>query len=264
MLICHHCNRRQANPTQCPQCRSQRIRYFGIGTERVEATVREMFPQARVLRWDADTARLRGSHEAFLQEFISGRADVLVGTQMIAKGLDLPRVTLVGVVSADIALYLPDFRAAERTFQLLMQVAGRAGRSPLGGRVIIQTYHPELSLIQAAARHDYNLFYREELRNRRQANYPPFKRLARLIYVGSGAERAQHEAERMAQQVRLHVARTGTPGVEIIGPAPCFYERLGGDYRWHILIRADRPEEVLRPITLPIGWRVDIDPVDLL
>lgn len=263
-LICHHCNRRQANPTRCPQCRSQRIRYFGIGTERVETTVREMFPQARVLRWDADTARLRGSHEAFLQDFISGRANVLVGTQMIAKGLDLPRVTLVGVISADIALYLPDFRAAERTFQLLMQVAGRAGRSPLGGQVIIQTYHPELPLIQAAARHDYALFYRDELCHRRQANYPPFKRLARLIYVGSGAERAQHEAERMAQQVRLHVARTGIPGVEVIGPAPCFYERLGGDYRWHILIRADQPEEVLRPVTLPIGWRVDIDPVDLL
>ncbi|MCS7260344.1 MAG: primosomal protein N' [Anaerolineae bacterium] len=264
MLVCHHCNRRQVNPTRCPQCRGQRIRYLGIGTERVEATVREMFPQARVLRWDADTARLRGSHEAFLQDFISGRANVLVGTQMIAKGLDLPRVTLVGVINADIALYLPDFRAAERTFQLLMQVAGRAGRSPLGGQVIIQTYHPELPLIQAAARHDYTLFYRDELRHRRQAHYPPFKRLARLIYVGSGAERAQHEAERMAQQVRLHVARTGTPGVEIIGPAPCFYERLGGDYRWHILIRADRPEEVLRPVTLPIGWRVDIDPVDLL
>ncbi len=264
MLVCHHCNRRQVNPTQCPQCHGHRIRYFGIGTERVEATVREMFPQARVLRWDADTARLRGSHEAFLQEFISGRANVLVGTQMIAKGLDLPRVTLVGVISADVALYLPDFRAAERTFQLLMQVAGRAGRSPLGGRVIIQTYHPELALIQAAAQHDYTLFYREELRSRRQANYPPFKRLARLIYFGSGAERAQHEAERMAQQVRLQVARTGMPGVEIIGPAPCFYERLGAEYRWHILIRADRPEEVLRPITLPIGWRVDIDPVDLL
>ncbi|MGQ9787417.1 MAG: replication restart helicase PriA [Anaerolineae bacterium] len=264
MLICHHCNRRQANPTQCPQCHSHRIRYFGIGTERVEAAVREMFPQARVLRWDADTARLRGSHEAFLQEFISGRANVLVGTQMIAKGLDLPRVTLVGVISADVALYLPDFRAAERTFQLLMQVAGRAGRSPLGGRVIIQTYHPELALIQAVAQHDYTLFYRNELRSRRQANYPPFKRLARLIYVGSGAERAQHEAERMAQQMRLHVARTGMPSVEIIGPAPCFYERLGGDYRWHILIRAEQPEEVLRPVTLPIGWRVDIDPVDLL
>jgi len=264
MLICHHCNWRQANPTQCPQCHGHRIRYFGIGTERVEAAVREMFPQARVLRWDADTARLRGSHEAFLQEFISGRANVLVGTQMIAKGLDLPRVTLVGVISADVALYLPDFRAAERTFQLLMQVAGRAGRSPLGGQVIIQTYHPESALIQAAARHDYALFYRDELRSRRQGHYPPFKRLARLIYVGSGAERAQREAERMAQLVRLHVARTGVPGTEIIGPAPCFYERLGGDYRWHILVRADRPEEVLRPLTLPIGWRVDIDPMDLL
>ncbi len=263
-LICHHCNRRQANPNQCPVCQTRRIRYFGLGTERVEAAVRDMFPTARPLRWDRDTARARGSHEAFLSQFVEGQANVLIGTQMIAKGLDMPRVTLVGVISADTALFLPDFRAAERTFQLLVQVAGRAGRSPLGGRVIIQTYHPELPLIRAAAAHDYGAFCRNELVDRHQGHYPPFKRLARLVFTGSGARRAEEEAEGMAQTLKAHSARQGEPGVEIVGPAPCFYGKLRGQHRWHIVIRANEPEAVLRPITLPLGWRVDVDPTDFL
>ena len=264
LLVCHHFNRHQANPDRCPACHGSRIRYFGLGTERVEAVVRELFPHASPLRWDLDTAQARGSHAAFLQHFVEGRANVLVGTQMIAKGLDLPRVTLVGVISADTALYLPDFRAAERTFQLLMQVAGRAGRSPLGGRVILQTYNPDLAVIRAAAGHDYQGFYQDELAARREGGYPPFKRLARLIFTGSGADRARREAERMAKALRMHVARRGEPGVEIVGPAPCFYRRLRGQYRWHILLRASQPEELLRPLYLPLGWRVDIDPLDLL
>jgi primosomal protein N' (replication factor Y) len=263
-LICHHCNRRQPNPERCPNCGSVRIRYFGLGTERVEAALRSLLPGARLLRWDADTARLRGSHAAYLDEFARGRADVLIGTQMIAKGLDLPGVTLVGVISADTSLYLPDFRAAERTFQLLTQVAGRAGRSPLGGRVIIQTYHPDLALVRAAAQHDYAAFYTDELQSRLSGRYPPFKRLARLVFAGSGAERAQREAERVAESLRLHVARLGEPGVEVVGPAPCFYLRVGGQFRWHILLRADYPEQLLRALTLPLGWRIDVDPVDLL
>jgi len=170
----------------------------------------------------------------------------------------------VGVISADTALYLPDFRAAERTFQLLMQVAGRAGRSPLGGRVILQTYNPDLAIIRAAAAHDYAAFYEDELAARREGRYPPFKRLARLIFTGSGADRAQREAERMASVLHNYIARQGLPGVDIVGPAPCFYRRLRGQYRWHILVRADEPEAVLRPIRTPLGWRVDVDPMDLL
>jgi primosomal protein N' (replication factor Y) len=263
-LICHHCNRHQPNPEQCPACQSTRIRYFGLGTERVEALVRDMFPHARPLRWDLDTARARGSHATFFQQLVDGQANMLIGTQMIAKGLDLPRVTLVGVISADTALYLPDFRAAERTFQLLMQVAGRAGRSPLGGRVIVQTYNPDLPVIRAAAGHDYAAFYDDELIARRDGGYPPFKRLARLIFTGSGADRAWREAERMAEALQTYIARQGAPGVEIVGPAPCFYPRLSGKQRWHILIRAAKPERLLRLIVLPLGWRVDVDPVDLL
>jgi primosomal protein N' (replication factor Y) len=263
-LVCHYCNRRQLNPERCPACKGSRIRYFGLGTERVEAAVREAFPAAVVLRWDTDTARCRGSHESYLDDFVSGRANVLIGTQMIAKGLDLPRVTLVGVISADTSLFLPDFRAAERTLQLLMQVAGRAGRSALGGRVIIQTYHPDLAVVRAAAEHNYADFYKSELNSRLAGAYPPFKRLARLVFVGSGSEQAQREAERLAHFLKLHFARLGEPGVSIVGPAPCFYPRLGGDYRWHIILRADQPEALLRPLTFPLGWRVDVDPVDLL
>ncbi len=263
-LLCHHCSSRQPNPNRCPACRGSHIRYFGLGTQRVEAVVRDMFPDARPLRWDLDAVRTRGSHTALLQQFVEGRANVLVGTQMIAKGLDLPRVTLVGVVSADTALYLPDFRAAERSFQLLMQVAGRAGRSPLGGRVVVQTYSPELSVIQAAANHDYGTFYRKELGTRQQSGYPPFKRLARLVFTGAGAKRAESEAKRMARLLRTHVARWGEPGVEIVGPAPCFYRKLRGQHRWHVLIRAEKPEALLRPITLPLGWRVDVDPMEFL
>jgi primosomal protein N' (replication factor Y) len=263
-LICHQCSRRQSSPQACPACHSPRIRYFGLGTERVEAAVREMFPDSRPLRWDLDTARTRGSHAAFFQQLLDGRANVLIGTQMIAKGLDLPLVTLVGVVSADTALYLPDFRAAERTFQLLTQVAGRAGRSPLGGRVILQTYNPDLPVIRAAAGHNYAAFYRAELAARRDGRYPPFKRLARLVFTGSGATRAQREAEQMAKVLRVSVARRGEPGVDVVGPAPCFYRKLRGQYRWHVLVRAQEPEALLKPIVLPLGWRVDVDPVNLL
>ncbi len=145
-----------------------------------------------------------------------------------------------------------------------MQVAGRAGRSPLGGRVVVQTYSPELSVIQAAANHDYGTFYRKELGTRQQSGYPPFKRLARLVFTGAGAKRAESEAKRMARLLRTHVARWGEPGVEIVGPAPCFYRKLRGQHRWHVLIRAEKPEALLRPITLPLGWRVDVDPMEFL
>ena len=198
-LICHHCNRRYPIPTHCAHCGSRRIRYFGTGTQRIEEVVHEIAPRARVLRWDADTASRKGEHEAILDRFARHDADVLVGTQMIAKGLDLPMVTLVGVVAADMSLYLPDFRAGERTFQLLTQVAGRAGRSRHGGRVVIQTYTPDHYVIQAAARHDYAAFYRRELGLRAElGDYPPLRRLARLVYWDKNADKAQTAAESMA------------------------------------------------------------------
>jgi len=264
MLVCHHCGQRSSPPDVCPQCGGRHIRYFGVGTQRVEAAVREHFSSARVLRLDHDTAGVRRTHEKFLQAFVDRQADVLVGTQMVAKGLDLPLVTLVGVVAADTVLHLPDFRAAERTFQLLAQVAGRAGRSPLGGRVIVQTYMPQAYAVQFAAQHDYRGFYQQEIAFRRQSGYPPFCRLARLVYASADAARCQAQARAMYRTLEYQVARLGLPEVRLIGPAPCFVTRKRGRYRWQIIVCAPRPQELLRYVTLPLGWRVDVDPVSLL
>jgi primosomal protein N' (replication factor Y) len=228
----------------------------------VEDVLRELHPEARLLRWDADTAS-GPDHERFLQTFVDHRADVLVGTQMIAKGLDLPLVTLVGVVSADTALYLPDFRAAERTFQLLTQVAGRAGRSRRGGQVIVQTYNPEHYAIQAAAQHDYTEFYRQELAYRRQLNYPPFSRLVALRFSHEDARRCRVEAERLGRWLADEIRRLDLPA-DLIGPAPCFFSRVAGRWRWQIVVRAPDPMPLLRDVALPRGWQIDVDPVSLL
>jgi primosomal protein N' (replication factor Y) len=261
-MVCHHCNWRESSPSNCPSCGSSRIRYFGLGTERVEETLHQLFPQARLLRWDRDTAT-GFDHDRFLQAFIDHRADLLVGTQMIAKGLDLPLVTLVGVASADTALNLPDFRAAERTFQLLTQVAGRAGRSHRGGRVIVQTYNPEHYAIQAAARHDYAAFYERELAYRRRLAYPPFSRLVALRFSHRDPRRCQAEASRIGRWLESEI-RLQDLAVELIGPAPCFFSRIQGRYRWQIVIRAPDPVVLLRDVALPWGWSVDVDPITLL
>ena len=263
-LLCHHCNRRYPPPTVCPDCGSKRIRYFGSGTEKVEEAVRAEFPGARTLRWDRDVTGAKGSHDAILDKFVAHEADVLIGTQMIAKGLDLPLVTLVGVVAADMGLFLPDFRSAERTFQLLTQVAGRAGRSALGGEVIVQSYHPEHYAIVAAGHHDYEGFYRQEMNFRREQGYPPFRRLARLVQHNSKREKAQSAALEMTEILRSEVARRDLEGVTLIGPAPCFFHRQRNEYRWQIVICMADPAALLRQIPLAPGWRLDIDPMDLL
>ena len=261
-LVCHHCNHREPPLSACPACGGRHIRYFGLGTERVEAEVGQLFPGARLLRWDQDTAA-GPDHERFLQAFIDHRADVLVGTQMIAKGLDLPLVTLVGVISADTSLYLPDFRAAERTFQLLTQVAGRAGRSPRGGQVIVQTYNPDHYAVQAAAGHDYAAFYRQELAYRRQLGYPPFSRLVALRFSDQDPIRCEAEARRLGRWLAAEIRRLGQ-SASLIGPAPCFFSRIQGRYRWQIVIRGPDPTLLLRDLALPRGWRLDVDPITLL
>jgi primosomal protein N' (replication factor Y) len=261
-LLCHHCRHQEAVPARCPECGGRRIRHFGLGTERVEGAMQQFWPEARLLRWDRDTAT-GPNHERFLQAFVDHRADVLIGTQMIAKGLDLPLVTLVGVVSADTALHLPDYRATERTFQLLTQVAGRAGRSYRGGRVIVQTYNPDHYAIQAAADHDYAGFYQQELAFRRQVGYPPFNRLVALRYSDRDPNRCRVQAERLGRWLANEIQRTGL-AADLIGPAPCFFSRVQGRYRWQIVIRGRDPLPLLRPVALPMGWRVDVDPVNLL
>jgi|694.fasta_scaffold29442_9 primosomal protein N' (replication factor Y) len=266
LLICHHCNQRYPIPQLCPQCKSKRIKYFGSGTQRIEENIKEIAPHARLLRWDADTAAGKGSHEEILRRFAAHEADILVGTQMIAKGLDFPLVTLVGVVAADVGLYLPDFRSSERTFQLLTQVAGRAGRSIHGGRVVFQTYNPEHYAIQAAAQHDYQAFYQREVGFRQAHGYPPIRRFARLVYWDKKLEKAQAASELMATTLRQRLQEMGIAGeaVAVIGPAPAFFARYRGFYRWQVLLRAPDPAQVLHTIAIPFGWRVDIDPMSML
>ena len=266
VLVCHHCNKRYPIPEICPGCSSKRIKYFGSGTQRIEDLVHQISPRARVLRWDADTTTGKGSHEAILRRFAGHEADVLVGTQMIAKGLDLPLVTLVGVISADVGLYLPDFRSGERTFQLLTQVAGRAGRSQRGGRVVVQTYTPDHYVIQAAARHDYSAFYRRELSYRQEYAYPPIRRMARLVYWDKNRTKAEEMAVSMAQRLQSRLQELGLDSrtATLLGPAPAFFARYRGYYRWQLIVCADEPQTVLRPLDIPFGWRVDIDPVTVL
>jgi primosomal protein N' (replication factor Y) len=263
-LVCHHCNRRDRVPLKCPNCGSARIRYFGIGTEKVETEIQAMFPNARTLRWDFDVTRGKESHEAILEKFVRHQADVLIGTQMIAKGLDMPLVTLVGVISADTSLNLPDFRAGERTFQLLTQVAGRAGRSILGGKVIIQTYNPEHYAIVAASAHDYRAFYEHEMAFRREQDYPPFNRLIRLLYAHASEKRAQEESARLHRTLATRIAQRGLPALDLIGPAPAFFHRMRGEYRYQILLCGSNPHALVQDIALPLGWRVDVDPVSVL
>jgi primosomal protein N' (replication factor Y) len=263
LLLCHQCNQRSPVPQTCPRCDSHRIRYLGLGTQKLEQEVRQAFPRARLLRWDSDVTRGKNSHQIILDRFRNHEADILIGTQMVAKGLDLPRVTLVGVISADTTLNLPDFRAGERTFQLLCQVAGRAGRGALGGRVIIQTYSPEHYAIQMAARHDYAHFYEREIAYRRQLYYPPFTRLASLTYTHANDAACQRAAERMKQLITEERDSQGIADLSLIGPAPSFVHRRRGRYRWQLILRGSNPAAIISRIPIPQGWTIDIDPVGL-
>ena len=261
-LICHTCGYQRQVPKRCPVCGGRQIRQLGTGTEKVEQQVREVLPGVRTLRWDAETTQAKGAHERILNQFTRQEADILIGTQMLAKGLDLPLVTLVGVILAEVGLNLPDFRAAERTFQVLTQVAGRAGRSPLGGRVIVQTYSPEHYAIQTAAHHDYAQFYEQEMAYRGQLRYPPFTRLVRLEYRHHDPRVAEEAALSLAGMLQDWMAAQDQP-VSLIGPVPCFFTRLYGRYRWQIILRGPDPVELLRGRQLP-DWIIEVDPSSLL
>ncbi|RPJ01243.1 MAG: primosomal protein N', partial [Chloroflexi bacterium] len=263
-LVCHYCGYTRDHIRKCPQCGSPRIRHFGQGTELIESAVRDEFPDARTIRWDRDTASGRDAHEIILRQFSEGQADILVGTQMIAKGLDLPRVTLVGIMSADTALGLPDYRAGERTFQLLTQVAGRAGRGVLGGHVVLQSYLPEHYAIQAAAHHDYASFYLQEIGYRQEQLFPPFRRLARIEFRFPTANVAEYEAHRAKQMIEQRISEGQFTATEIIGPTPCFFARRNNLYRWHLIVRSAKPAALLSGLDMADGWFVDIDPVDML
>ncbi len=263
ILVCHQCNRQAQVPRNCPRCGSQRIKFLGLGTQKLEREVSLAFPEARLLRWDSDVTRGRNSHREILDRFRNHEADILIGTQMVAKGLDLPLVTLVGVINADTGLNLPDFRAGERAFQLICQVAGRAGRGAAPGQVIIQTYSPEHYAVRAAASHDYDSFYEKEISYRKQLHNPPFSQLASLTFTHTNDKACQREAERMQQLIIEERDARGIANLSIIGPAPAFVHRLRGRYRWRIMLRGWNLSAFLVEVPFPQGWTVDIDPVGL-
>jgi primosomal protein N' (replication factor Y) len=263
-LICHRCRYSIPVPQSCPRCFRRNLRFLGIGTQRVEEEIRHFFPEARLLRWDRDVITRRYAHEELLKNFRDHKADVLIGTQMIAKGLDLPQVTLAGVISADTGLNFPDFRSSERTFQLLCQVAGRAGRGVKAGKVIIQTYSPDNYTIEAAARHDYLGFYYKEIDYRRRYNYPPFSQLVRLVYSHTNEDLCRREAERMHRLILDEKAREGIVNFNIIGPVPAFAFRARGRYRWQLFLRGPDSTRMLSRLTLLRGWTIDVDPVGMV
>jgi len=262
-LLCHICGYTRKMPTKCPHCGSKQIRQMGIGTERLETLVSKAFPQARILRWDAETTTTKDAHELILSHFSAHHADILIGTQMLAKGLDLPLVTLVGIILAEVGLKLPDYRAAERTFQVLTQVSGRAGRSPLGGKVILQTYEPENYVIQAASKHDFEGFYRQELAQRRELSYPPFARLVRLEYRHTNEAKCEGVARELANILSEEITGLGMRETDFIGPVPCYTRKLYGRFRWQIILRGPNPVPLLQGLPLR-GWIVEVDPPNLL
>ncbi|MET0772020.1 MAG: primosomal protein N' [Candidatus Limnocylindrales bacterium] len=263
-LRCHHCGATAPPARRCPACGSVRIRYLGGGTERVEEQVRLRFPDLRVGRLDRDVAERRGAAAAVVDAFSEGHLDVLVGTSLVTKGLDVPGVVLVGVVSADIALTLPDERAAERTWQLLAQAVGRAGRGDRPGRAIIQTYLPDHPAIRAVAEGDASAFVDDELDRRRRFGTPPFGRLVRLTVALPERPAAEAEATRMAERLRVRASGPAkAAGVAVLGPVPAYIARRAGRWRFHVVLRGQRPLEVLDGDP-GAPWSVDVDPESLL
>ena len=266
-LVCHQCSRRSRTVARCPNCRLNRIRHLGLGTQTVVKELEAFLPGVSSLRWDRDAADEMG-HEAILERFARGEAQILVGTQMVARGLHIPSVTLVGAVLADIGLHLPDFRAGERIFQLLCQVAGRAGRGLEQGTALVQTYNPHHYGVALASQQNYASFYEQEAVYRRVQKMPPYSRLIRLIYNNVNPVRSQREAERLGRLLRKERLDWAMTEVDVLGPAPAYNSRIRGRYRWHILLRGQEPrlllDKVLDKAALQDGWIVDVDPVTVL
>jgi primosomal protein N' (replication factor Y) len=273
VMLCHYCGYEQAPPDRCPQCGGPPVRYQGLGTEKLQAEIEEKFPTCVVRRMDSDSMKRPGSHARVLRAFREGLIHILLGTQMIAKGLDFPNVTLVGVVNADVGLHFPDFRAGERTFQLLSQVAGRTGRGPRGGRVLVQTFNPEQPCVALAAAHDYLRFADQELAQRQVHNYPPYQRLVRVIIRGRDQAQAADFSERVAAAFSEAKSRLAGAEVRLLGPAEAPVFRLKGYFRFHFQLQSASPgalhqllRAVLPALRTPTGVEltVDVDPFNML
>jgi primosomal protein N' (replication factor Y) len=239
VLRCHYCNYQTVPPAHCPHCKSSYLRYFGHGTQRLEEELITSYPQARIARMDLDTTGRKGSHERIYRKLVRQEIDILLGTQMVAKGLDLPNVTLVGIIAADSGLNLPDFRAAERTYQILTQAAGRAGRGEKAGLVVIQTYNPGHYSIKAVAEQDENGFYQQELLYREAAVYPPYAYLIRLVFSGPQQEGVISTAQKLTALLQKTIVKLALPAttIEVLGPQPAVVEKIKNQYRWHTLIK---------------------------
>ena len=270
--VCHYCDYQIATPAACPDCQFTGIRFGGLGTQKLEDEVRRKFPQATLLRMDTDSMRSRGAHEEALDRFRHGEVDILLGTQMIAKGLDFPNVTLVGVVNADTALHLPDFRAGERTFQLVTQVAGRTGRGDKGGRVLVQTFSPDHPSIQAAVEHDYERFASVELRVREEFGYPPTVSTVRLVFRGEAEQTTEMFASGMGDRLQAGLDQQGT-AARMLGPVPAPITKIRNKFRYHLLIQsadldgvrqAVRAAQADMPKSKEVQWIVDIDATSML
>ena len=262
-MVCHYCGYRRVSPAECPNCRRGRMGRYGVGTQAVAEEVGRRFPDARTIRLDRDATRGAKAYERAMEEFGSNRAQILVGTQMIAKGLHFPRVSLVGVVLADVGLGIPDYRAGERAFQLLCQVSGRAGRGVSGGKVILQTYQPDNYAVRAGASQDYQRFYAEEMAFRRQHGNPPVGKLIRVLYTHTNPALCEREVFRFSTAIKRQREVSGRSDIEVVGPAPAYPPRLKGRYRWHLVLRGPEPRQLLDEVSIPPGWIVDVDPVAL-
>ena len=274
MLKCHYCNHTEYFPDVCPECGSDAFKNSGTGTQKIEQYVKELFPENNVERIDSDILVRKGEHIRLLEKFQRGDIDILVGTQMIAKGLDNPNVTLVGVISADASFNLPDFRASERGFQLLTQVAGRAGRGEFAGKVFFQTYNPDFYALESAKSQNYREFYDTEIAAREEFDYPPFSQIIRLVLSSENNFRAEKSAQEIALRLCTMIEKFGiSERLEVLGPTPCVIERINSQYRFQILIKNKLDEKghkfissFLNKITLPkdIKLVVDVDPIDIL
>ncbi len=273
-LKCHYCNQVERFPDVCPECGSDALRNSGTGTQKIEQYIKELFPEHNVERVDSDVMARKGEHIRLLERFQKGDIDILVGTQMIAKGLDNPNVTLVGVISADASFNLPDFRASERGFQLLTQVAGRAGRGEFTGRVFFQTYNPDYYALASAKSQNYGEFYTTEIAAREEFDYPPFSQMIRLIISSINNFRAEKSAQEIALRMCMMIEKYGiSERLEVLGPTPCVIERINGYYRFQIIIKNKLEEKghnfissFLNKITMPkdIKLAIDVDPLDIL